>query len=377
MKNQLVPILTLSTLSVFSNFAECQSSEKVESTLLTIDCSSDKQKSCIDGAIKAFDAAFNACSEGRPKDTIRLETFADKKFTSIPLSDVDKQQRKDWIVNVGKNCSATLNTPYDPKISSSWVNQFMVGYSINSSYNKDKEHEGLGERSPFAQFGFDGRWVSDNYNILHWEIGGLFASSPALIGDDETQPAEDTTTDNTDSSAEIPAETPAEAPTNNTPEKPTFNDVSDSLDIYTKVTVNFWTDDNDKELRDYFTVGGLAGFKTRESITDEQDAVVFYYGILSEYLYFGKNMRNARNSIPRGKVWLGYLNFEEYGGLEDQKRLLIRGEWQLNSDENADPNDGRFVVGVKANLGKGADDVGIFFAYRSGFDSIKSFITGN
>lgn len=376
MKNTLTPLLTLSALSLLSYPALSQVKENEEKTLLTVDCTSDKQKTCIDAAITPIVATFKSCAEGRLSDTIKLEAFADKKFTSTPLSDVEKQQRKDWIANISKNCDVTVNTPYDPTEHSSWVNQFMVGYSINSSYNEDNKHEGLNERSPFAQFGFDGRWVTTDYSIIHWEIGGLFASSPTLNTDDDAEDTADTTNDDTSGDSGMEVETPAETPSTTTDEKPTFNDVTDSFDLYSKVTFNFWAN-KEEVLKDYFSVGGLAGFKTRDSITDEQDGVIYYYGLLGEYLYFGKDMWNSPNSIPRGKVWVSYLNFEEYGGLENQKRWLIRGEWQLNADKDADPNDGRFVVGVKANLGKGADDVGIFFAYRSGFDSIKSFLTGN
>lgn len=335
---------------------------------LTVRCEDNDQRTCVETEIQSFEASFSTCSAGREIDTIDLDHFAVKKHPGSPATAVTETSRKDWISNITKNCA---NNYYKVSDGSSWTNQFMVGYSLNSSYNEDNEHEGLQEQTPFAQFGFDGRWRSESGNTLHWEIGGLFASSPTLTDNqDDTTPTEPAV----DAEGDQPEEMPEDETSK--PSQPTFNDVSDSLDIYTKVTTNFWADKDDA-LKDYFTVGALAGFKTRDSITDEQDAVVHYYGLLGEYLYFGKNTRNAKNSIPRGKVWVSYLNFEEYGGLEDQDRWLIRGEWQLNNAPDADPDEGRFVVGFKANLGKGADDVGIFFAYRSGFDSIRSFITGN
>lgn len=354
--------LAITTLFCIGNVAPANAASS-----LTVRCEDNDQRTCVETEIQSFEASFSTCSAGREIDTIDLDHFAVKKHPGSPATAVTETSRKDWISNITKNCA---NNYYKVSDGSSWTNQFMVGYSLNSSYNEDNEHEGLQEQTPFAQFGFDGRWRSESGNTLHWEIGGLFASSPTLTGNqDDTTPTEPATDTEGDQPEEMPdGET-------SKPSQPTFNDVSDSLDIYTKVTTNFWADKDDA-LKDYFTVGALAGFKTRDSITDEQDAVVHYYGLLGEYLYFGKSTRNAKNSIPRGKVWVSYLNFEEYGGLEDQDRWLIRGEWQLNNAPDADPDDGRFVVGFKANLGKGADDVGIFFAYRSGFDSIRSFITG-
>jgi len=355
--------LTITTLFSIGNVATAYAASS-----LTVRCDDNDQRTCVETEIQSFEASFSICSAGRKIDTIDLDHFAVKKHPGSPATAVTETARKNWISNLTKNCA---NNYYQPSDGSSWTNQFMVGYSLNSSYNEDNEHEGLQEQTPFAQFGFDGRWRSESGNTLHWEIGGLFASSPTLTDkQDDTIPTEPATDAEVDQPEEMP-----EGETS-TPSQPTFNDVSDSLDIYTKVTTNFWADKDDA-LKDYFTVGALAGFKTRDSITDEQDAVVHYYGLLGEYLYFGKSTRNAKNSIPRGKVWVSYLNFEEYGGLEDQDRWLIRGEWQLNNAPDADPDEGRFVVGFKANLGKGADDVGIFFAYRSGFDSIRSFITGN
>lgn len=338
------------------------------SSTLTVRCEDADQQTCVETEIQSFEASFDTCSAGREIDPIDLDHFAAKKHPGSPATPVIQANRKNWINSLTKICA---NNYYKPSDGSSWANQFMVGYSLNSSYNENNEHEGLQEQTPFAQFGFDGRWRSESGNTLHWEIGGLFASSPTLTdSEDDSTP--------TESATDVEGDQPEEMPEDETskPSQPTFNDVSDSLDIYTKVTTNFWADKDDA-LKDYFTVGALAGFKTRDNITDEQDAVVHYYGLLGEYLYFGTATRNAKNSIPRGKVWVSYLNFEEYGGLEDQKRWLIRGEWQLNNAPDADPDEGRFVVGFKANLGKGADDVGIFFAYRSGFDSIRSFITGN
>lgn len=370
MKTPLKYLLLLPALTSSAVYAQSKI-QPPKPTILTIDCSDNKQKACVTAEITPFDASFTTCPNGRATDPITLETFADKKFPP-PLNSTAQKLRSTWITSVYDTCSSQI-PQYNPKESSSWTNQFMVGYSLNSDYDENNEHKGLTANSPFAQFGFDGRWVTDNDTLIHWEIGGLFASSPAL---NQKEPATSTTepdpeTPNNEGGDETPSD---ETPKSN---KPTFNDVTDSLDIYTKVTFNSWRKNDDKPLKDYFTAGALAGFKTRDNITDENDAVIYYYGVLGEYLYFGKDMHKNPNTIPRGKVWLGYLNFEEYGGQENQKRFLIRGEWQLNPAEDANPEDGRFVVGIKANLGEGADDVGIFFAYRSGFDSIRSFITGN
>ncbi|WP_133468851.1 hypothetical protein [Paraglaciecola marina] len=381
-KSMLITAITLGSLAIsFPNKAE-----ESKNSILTVDCKNDTQKSCVDAEIDKLIPSFKLCSAGELEDDVYLESFANKKFPQpTPPTDMIKQQKVDWISRVIKICK---DEPTPQEIEkknadfteySSWTNQFMVGYAIASAYEDDGTHKGLTEQSPLAQFSFDGRWLVGKKAPIHWEIGGFLASSPSFIDAEDSSsevdvdPVEEAEVevdagDNTDT--DVAADEDVTSVT-----KPTFNDVVGSLDVYTKLTTSFWNDDKG-ELKDYFAVGGIAGFKTRDKVADDLDAVVYYYGPILEYRYYGKDMRTNKNSIPRGKVWAGYLRFEEYGGLEDQDRLLLVGEWQLNDNEEAEPEEGRFVVGLKANLGEGADDVGIYFAYRTGFDSIQSFLTG-
>lgn len=358
--------------------------EDSKNTILIVDCKNDEQKKCVLDEFQSFDTKFSLCLTGRGTDSLSLDEFVDKKYPSKSPTDVIKQSKKDWIANVVKTCA---DSPIEEEKvdkatkvfteSSSWTNQFMVGYSINSAYEDDGTHKGLTEQAPLAQFSFDGRWLVDKKAPIHWEIGGFFASSPSFTGIENPPVTEETTDPAVDGEVETETDEGTEDSVDDsiTVSKPTFNDVVGSLDVYTKLTTSFWNDDSGV-LNDYFAVGGIAGFKTRDKVADDLDAVVYYYGPILEYRYYGKDMRTNKNSIPRGKVWAGYLRFEEYGGLDDQDRLLLVGEWQLNDNEEAEPDEGRFVVGLKANLGEGADDVGIYFAYRSGFDSIQSFLTG-
>ncbi|MEP4101717.1 hypothetical protein [Paraglaciecola sp.] len=356
-----------------------------EANNIIVDCENNEQKTCLSTELKTIIPAIELCSQEQTKnyDFIDLDLFAVKKFPSDPPTDITKQSRADWINAVLKLCK---DKPTPEEIeknnavfteSSSWTNQFMVGYAIASAYEDDGTHKGLTEQSPLAQFSFDGRWLVGKKAPIHWEIGGFLASSPSFI-DAEDSSSELDVDPEPGAEEEVEVDTDDDTATDEdvtSVTKPTFNDVVGSLDVYTKLTTSFWNDDSGV-LKDYFAVGGIAGFKTRDKVADDLDAVVYYYGPILEYRYYGKDMRTNKNSIPRGKVWAGYLRFEEYGGLEDQDRLLLVGEWQLNDNDEAEPDEGRFVVGLKANLGEGADDVGIYFAYRSGFDSIQSFLTG-
>ncbi|NVK54427.1 MAG: hypothetical protein HWE26_02325 [Alteromonadaceae bacterium] len=336
-------------------------SVKAEDEFIAINCSNDKQKQCL--AAEVPEITSSLCSDHKSFETYNLTSLASVKFpeTSEASAPVTSELRAKWISLMQKNCQDELS--FNSRSESSWTNQFMLGYTMQSNFNEEGEHLGLTEKRGFAQFGFEGRWMFDNYRALHWEIGGLLAGSPVKkeISED-SDPQQPNDADNPPSSD------------NTENDSVTFNDVSDSFDLYSKVSTSMFSF-QEKKMKDYFTIGWLGGFKTREKITDDKDSVIFYTGPLLEYLYYGDDMRNVRNRIPRGKIWLAYLNFEEYGGVEHVNRLLLTGEWQLNQD--AAPDKGRFVAGFKANVGSGADDVAIFFAYRSGFNAIQKFLTGS
>ena len=341
--------------------------EKAE--LLKINCENDEQKRCFETELSTIQIDKSLCSTAQQYNTFNLTLLAEKKFPQDETAELNATQdiRKGWIEALRTNCHD--QKPFNAKESSSWANQFMVGYAIQSDYNQEGESEGLNRKHAFAQFGFEGRWITDNSRAIHWEIGGLFAGTPVL---DTSEQGDSEESEGDDSDANTNAMMDSG---DNGDDKVKFNDVTDSLDIYTKVTTSIFSF-KDKPMKDYFTAGALAGFKTRDNMTSEQDSVIYYAGGLVEYLYYGKDMSNAENQIPRGKIRLAYLNFEEYGGVKHANRWLLTGEWQLNQSPDAESDEGRFVVGFKANLGKGADDVGIYFAYRSGFDAIRDFLTG-
>ncbi|GAB5379641.1 MAG: hypothetical protein Alis3KO_05320 [Aliiglaciecola sp.] len=337
-----------------------------------INCNNAKQMQCFGSELKSIRANAQVCSKDQSKASYNLTLLSQQKYPDSESSSPNAIEalRNGWVEALQNQCMDEL--PFDPKKESSWVNQFMLGYALQSDYNEEGKHEGLDRKHAIAKFGFEGRWLTHSSHAIHWEIGGLFAGTPVNTEDSET---ENPDPEMHQVSRPIAVGMMDEEPSEGESDKDTvkFTDVSDSLDIFTKLTFSPVSYKN-KIMKDYFTVGGLVGFKTRDSVTDQQDSVIYYGGLLAEYLYYGQDMSNVKNQIPRGKVWLAYLNFEEYGGVSHVNRLVLTGEWQLNAE--ADSEKGRFVVGFKANVGKGADDVGIFFGYRSGFGAIKDFLTG-
>lgn len=385
MKNTTYPLLLGSAL-LLSNVVFAEESD----TTISINCSNNEQKKCVEKVLVAIKPAFKVCDSGLAKGSLDLQEFANVEIPDDKYHDADmaKNMRSVWINGIQSNCAEEkfVKDLFDPTEKSSWGNQLMLGYTLQSDYNVDGVHEGFGRKNAFAQFAFNGRWMTKQYTAIHWGVGGLFANSAVLLeekdaipnepmmpGDndsgsegDSTGGANDGSEGDTGDNAGVPSATDAKN------DEVSFNDVNGSLDIYTKLT--FSTSHKNKLMHDYFTYGLMVGLKTREKVTASQDTSNSYGGFIGEYLYFGEDMSKKVNTIPRGKLSAAVLLFEEYGGQKSEPRLLLTGEWQLDTD--ADAEKGRFVVGFKANVGKGADDIAVFFAYRSGFDSIKSFITG-
>ncbi|MEP2651346.1 MAG: hypothetical protein ABJH06_05055 [Paraglaciecola sp.] len=265
-------------------------------------------------------------------------------------------QRAAWIKALQQDC-IVANIDYKTRVS--WSNQLLLGYAYTSVYNDEKQHEGLTNDNMIAQFGFDARWYKGNMPI-HWEIGGLFSEIPSTA---------DTDTD-TDTDTGTGTGTGTENNSSDDGSQVDFFKVSDTFDLYTKVSFAPLADDN-KPLLDYFTVGALAGLKTRETASDDGNTTDQYAGLVFEYLYYGEDMWSKGNTIPRGKVWLAPVYFTEYAGESNVFRWLLIGEWQIVPHGNSD--EGKFVAGVKANLGKGTDDVSVYFAYRTGLSKLASF----
>lgn len=374
---------------------ETSNAEETNQTLL-IDCNDESQMQCLSQELESISGERQICLEGQSTVSFDLTTLAKQKFqaSNSNSSAMTNALRVAWVNTLQESCksatasessnqtSPTQNADkeqlYVSPSNFSWTNQFMAGFTLQSDYNEEKEHLGLEKKSAFAQFAFNGRILTQSQRAIHWEVGGLFSSSPLNDGANETPMPTNGEELSANASMNIQSSGPSNADSND--ESPSFNDVSDSLDIYSKLTTSLSLDDN--SVSDYFNYGLMVGFKTRGTKTDQNDSVVYYGGPIIEYLYYGSDMKfnesgfMSANKIPRGRVSIAYLNFEEYGGVGHENRVLLTGEWQLNAAEKADSNDGRFVVGFKANLGKGADDVGVFFAYRSGIDAIKTFFTG-
>lgn len=234
-----------------------------------------------------------------------------------------------------------------------WTSQFLLGYMQQSSYDETGKSAGLNESSATALVSFNGRWFGDSGkadSLLNTEIGVLFAQSGV------TEPGQE------DAATEVPA-----APT--APKQPAFTDVKDSIDSYLKITYSpDWSWLKSRDYRSVLAAGVLAGLKSRDSITLDNDSVISYFGATIEYNYYPANIKQQGNQLPTARLGFSWLKFEEYGGLAHQDR------WVINADYHP-LKDNAFVVGLRANLGDGLDDVGVFVGVRKTTAELLDFFS--
>lgn len=330
---------------------------------LEINCNNAKRLECAKQHLSIDD---NNCSATSAYTHIIVDLVQlSLTKTGTPNATLPTTASETWLKDAQAGYSVCLALANEAVASSdSWSNQLLLGYMFQSDYDEEGANLGFKEQSGIAQIAFNGRWLYEDDTLLHWEIGGLLGKSAINTDDPESDNSENE--DSTDADADMQAPQGITAFT----DKPKFTDVDGSLDIYTKLTYSpTWAlNGNQDSLSSYFTFGGLAGFKTRDVLTSDQDGVVAYAGLIGEFYYFGKNVKIGPNDIPRGRITFGPMYFEEYGGADDQLRWLLTGEWNLTGG-----NDGDVVVGIKANMGKGSDDIGVFAAVRKPLSSLSGF----
>lgn len=336
-------------------------SHSTVASTLTLQCDNNTQVTC---AKEAYELDDEVCEAPKRREALDLNLQA-LLSNGQQAGDDASTNATAWLSSAQHSYQVCMALANQPAMSTdSWSNQILLGYMFQSDYNDQGEHLGLEEQSAVAQIAFNGRWLFEEHALMHWEVGAVLGKTAANIEPDDSEDENDTDTDtDTGNGAGGDAGTMAS-------KTPSFNDVDGSLDIYTKITYSpEWAlIGNEDTLSSYFTFGALAGFRTRDVLTDEKDGVLGYVGLIGEYYYFGKDVRINGNDIPRGRVMLGPVYFEEYGGAEHELRWLFVGEWNVTGGA-----DGDLVVGVRANLGKGSDDIGVFAAIRKPLSSLKGF----
>ena len=335
--NNKLPTLTLALSAVIPTFSQAE--------IRQMNCQNTTQLSCLEQSYGIDKTSCPIYATSLYIDTQKISLQHNQNPDKTKTTDASLA----WLTKANKHyslCMALEDQPADS--SSSWSNQLALGYMFQTGYNDKGENLGFKEQSAIAQIAFNGRWLYQDNTLLHWEIGGLFGKSAVnkqVKGDDSEAEKKPLTT-------------------------PTFTDVDGSLDLYTKLTYTpTWAmAGNQTTLSSYFTVGALVGVKTRDVLTSEKDGVIGYAGLIGEFYYYGKNVRVTQNDIPRGRIMFGPVYFEEYGGADKELRWLFTGEWNITGGSNGD-----IVAGIKANMGKGSDDMGVFIAVRKPLSSLTDF----
>lgn len=338
-------------------------SHSTAASTLTLQCDNNTQVTC---AKEAYELDDEVCEAPKRREALDLNLQA-LLANGQQAGDDASPNTIAWLNSAQHGYQVCMALANQPAMSTdSWSNQILLGYMFQSDYNDQGEHLGLEEQSAVAQIAFNGRWLFEEHALMHWEVGVVLGKTAANVEPDDAEGENGNGTGNGTGTGDD-----AGAPVSETP---SFNDVDGSLDIYTKLTYSpEWAlIGNQDTLSSYFTIGALVGFRTRDVLTDEKDGALGYVGLIGEYYYFGKDVRINGNDIPRGRVMLGPAYFEEYGGAEHELRWLFVGEWNVTGGA-----DGDLVVGVRANVGKGSDDIGVFAAIRKPLSSLKGFFGFN
>ncbi|WDE07657.1 hypothetical protein SG34_012625 [Thalassomonas viridans] len=292
--------------------------------------------------------------------------------------------RKEWSdkqLEAAKECGAKL--ALEPSVTelketnngkNAWASQFLLGYMQQSSYeiNEDGDavSKGLQQGGALAQFSFNGRWIlkdesiKDTFSTLtnpglfNVDLGFVFSQSGVCNPDKKPE-------DDSEPEPKLLSKSNETVNCGNVK----FNDVSDSFDVYAKF---LWSPTGMKYLRsdNYDSVlsfGPMLGFKSKNVRSENGDSINSYYGVGLEYNLYNQNIMTHGNDNPRARLTLARLKYEEYASPdEDEWRFVIVGHYHPVADND-------FVVGFRANLGKGTDDVGVFIGVEKTAEELLSF----
>ncbi|WDE14334.1 hypothetical protein [Thalassomonas haliotis] len=305
------------------------------------------------------------------------------KKLSGPAMGIRKEWRDKQLIAAKKCLGTDLKLPPTKvafnevnNAANTWATQFLVGYMQQSSYeteNGKSVSKGLQQGGALAQFSFNGRWIQDD-NIEHKmpgtakpglvnvDLGFVFSQSGVCNPDKKPQ-----TDPNPDTDSNMTSET--EVNENVHCDEVKFNDVADSVDVYAKL---LWSPTSMKWMRSdnydsILSFGPIVGFKSKDVRALNGDSVNSYYGLGLEYNAYNHNIMTHNNINPRARLTMAGLKYEEYASLDkDEWRFVIVGHYHPVADSD-------FVVGFRANLGKGTDDVGIFIGVEKTAEDLLSF----
>lgn len=357
------------------NVAKAEESKTIES--MQLDCNANQAKSCVNNALDKFKLEGKFCySPIAQYELIKSKALWEKYALMEKIQLSDYEERGKWLGEFWNNVHQCMSEPgkkegvfnkqdeifqntlnvyltgkskteaFD-EADSVWSTEFLLGYMHRSEYDKNGNNLGIKKSNAVAEISTNGRWILQDQSIFQAEFGVILSQSGVK---------NDKSNSNTIKNAQ------------NNDSKPTFNDVADSYDAYAKVLYSpswKWTKSND--MTSIISFGALAGLKSRNVLGELDDSIVEYGGGVFEYGYYPQGITSQGNSIPNLRFSLSPTYFFEYGGAENELRWLIDVDFRPIKDSD-------LVLGVRANLGHGADDVGFFLGYSKSADDFIGFL---
>jgi hypothetical protein len=395
-----VYFLTSTTTLAQDNKDDKKKEDNDKPTSVEVSC---ENKSLVQCASQCISPETKLCLNDVPRSLINLEKQSDKLTSELinknTISYKFRDRQKGIFLDSTRACLTNCSKEFpgemkdiakdiDTKKETSssinsadyiWANRLLLGVTRQSSYNEEGENEGLTETSSAAQFTFNARWfnkcdknkdkcvkdsdgeVLDGYGnfITQLEFGITLSE---LAATNPTEPDGDA-----DNSAVDPKNPPDPEPLPEQPSTPDFNDVAGTLDAYAKFSISPWDRLHSDDYRSIGSFGVITGFRTRDTLTeDNNDGVSFYYGPIFDLNFYPKDIRKEGNNAPRGAISLAYVQFEEFGGVQDEWRWVLNANWKLSENSPV-------VAGIRANLGEGDDDVGIFLGIQGSTNDVFKF----
>ncbi|SHO58653.1 hypothetical protein [Vibrio quintilis] len=227
-------------------------------------------------------------------------------------------------------------------LSQTWLSTFELGYKRQNDYD-DEGNRTFNKNSYIASLNVNGRW---NYNdgflpddwyfswlpddLLHLETGVIFSEAPSAEEKTSIKPT-------------------------------TFNTVTHSVDAYTDLTLG-------KNMDNYatFNVGLKLGLRTLDNAVSS-DELARYWGPGVEFNVYSQDIREGRNTRPRGSLKAYWTRFSDYGTRSGQNVWLIQARFKLAENKP-------YIISLDAELDKNErDNYSVSFIVRQDTDDLLKF----